>query len=447
MPQKFEKVTANPSILVLHTDILASATRRFAMYQVIITDREAGQRFDKYLQRILPNAGSGFLHKMLRKKNITLNDRKADGSEKTVVGDCVKIFFAQETLDKFMGKTSGRLVENESSISQETDVAAGFVDKSGQRADHAVENKADRSKKVERIADAAFGAAYRQAYRILPDIQVIFENDHIIIADKPAGILSQKAEKTDISLNDWLIGYLLEKGDLSESDISFYKPSVCNRLDRNTSGMVLCAKTLQGAQLLSTILKDRTLHKYYQLYVKGHITEEQMIEGYLVKDEKKNKVTIQPADSRMSGGSPKQSATEKQSVPSDGRRMLERKSSDRNGSLIRTKYRPLRVEQDKTLLEVELITGKPHQIRAHLASIGHPLLGDYKYGDRAWNEKYRRKFGVKSQLLHAYKVIFPMLDQPFADLGGRTFICEVPKIFERVSGQNICSCQFPAADV
>ena len=223
------------------------------MYQAIITDREAGQRFDKYLQRILPNAGSGFLHKMLRKKNITLNDRKADGSEKTVVGDCVKIFFAQETLDKFMGKTSGRLVENESSISQETVAAAGFVDKSGQMTDHAVENKADRSKKAERIAVAAFSAAtYRWAYRILPDIQVIFENDHIIIADKPAGILSQKAEKTDISLNEWLIGYLLEKGDLSESDISFYKPSVCNRLDRNTSGMVLCAKTLQGAQLLST---------------------------------------------------------------------------------------------------------------------------------------------------------------------------------------------------
>ncbi len=81
---------------------------------------------------------------------------------------------------------------------------------------------------------------------------------------------------------------------------------------------------------------------------------------------------------------------------------------------------------------MELITGKPHQIRAHLAGIGHPLLGDYKYGDRTWNEKYRR-CGVQSQLLHAYKVIFPPLDEPFADLGGRTFICEVPEIFERVS--------------
>lgn len=341
------------------------------MYQATITEREAGQRFDKYLQRILPNAGSGFLHKMLRKKNITLNDKKAEGSEKLAHGDCVKIFFAQETLDKFMGKTSGHRGEE------------------GKTAD----------------------AVYLSTYKMFSDIRVIYENDHILIADKPAGVLSQKAEKTDFSLNEWLIGYLLEKKDLSESDISFYKPSVCNRLDRNTSGMVLCAKTLRGAQLLSAILKDRTLHKYYQLYVKGHITQEQTIEGYLVKDEKKNKVTIQAADLRMS----------------------ERKSSDGDGSLIQTKYKPLRAEQDKTLLEVELITGKPHQIRAHLASIGHPLLGDYKYGDRAWNEKYRGQFGVQSQLLHAYKVVFPPLEEPFTDLSGRTFYCNPPEIFGRVS--------------
>lgn len=401
------------------------------MYQATITEREAEQRFDKYLQRILPNAGSGFLHKMLRKKNITLNDKKADGSEKLTRGDCVKIFFAQETLDRFMGKTSERLVENESSISRETVEGAHFVDKSGQMANHAVENTASRSKKTGRITDAAFVAtAYRQAYSMLTDIQVIFENDHILIADKPAGILSQKAEKTDISLNEWLIGYLLEKGDLSESDISFYKPSVCNRLDRNTSGMVLCAKSLRGAQLLGALLNDRTLHKYYQLYVKGHIMEERVIEGYLVKDRKQNKVTIQPVfvpDSPKNGTVTEQTAG-KQGITDDGK-----------AAYIQTKYKPLRIEQDKTLLEVELITGKPHQIRAHLAGIGHPLLGDYKYGDRAWNERYR-KHGVRSQLLHAYKVIFPPLEEPFADLSERAFYCEVPEIFGRVSDQNICSC-------
>lgn len=337
-----------------------------AMYQITITTKEEGQRFDKYLHRLLPNAGSAFLYKMLRKKNITLNGRKADGSEKTAAGDCVKIFFAQETLSKFMGKT-------------ETGDGV-FPEKNGARL----------------VSD------YASAYRTLCDIQVIYENDHVLMADKPVGILSQKAEKTDLSLNEWLIGYLLQSGFLTADDLRSFKPSVCNRLDRNTSGIVLCAKTLKGAQLLGGLLKDRTLHKYYQLYVKGRIEEEQLIEGYLSKEEKNNKVFI----SKEPHG---------ESAP------------------IKTKYRPLQIESDKTLLEVELITGKPHQIRAHLASIGHPLLGDYKYGDRTWNESYRQKYGLKSQLLHAYKVEFPPLDAPFEDLSGRTFFSRLPALFTAVS--------------
>lgn len=345
------------------------------MFQTTITPKEEGQRFDKYLHRLLPNAGSAFLYKMLRKKNITLNDRKADGSEKITVGDCVKIFFAQETLSKFMGKSTDR--------------------------------------------PASTVSEYRMAYGQMQDIQIIYENEHILIADKPAGILSQKADQTDSSLNEWLIGYLLETGGISEEDLSFYKPSVCNRLDRNTSGIVLCAKTLKGAQMLGELLKERTLHKYYQLYVKGRVEEEQLIEGYLIKDEARNKVVI-------ASGFPEEAAHKsgKGNAP---------KSTVSKGALVKTKYTPLRIEGDKTLVEVELITGKSHQIRAHLASIGHPLLGDYKYGDRTWNEIYRQKYGLKSQLLHAYKVEFPPLDTPFEDLSGRTFFCKLPEIFTAVS--------------
>lgn len=339
------------------------------MYQTTITEKEEGQRFDKYLRRILPEAGSGFLYKMLRKKNITLNGRKADGSEKIAAGDCVKIFFAQDTLEQFMGRQS-----------QESRTA--FV-----RGNHASSGR----------------PAYEEAYRLLPDIQVIYENDHILLADKPAGILSQKAEQTDVSLNEWLIGYLLKAGELSEPELTVFKPSVCNRLDRNTSGIVLCAKSLKGAQMLGGLLKNRALHKYYQLYVKGRLEEERLIDGYLIKNDEKNRVTVSP-------------------VPD---------SPDH--SYIQTRYKPLRLEADKTLLEVELITGKSHQIRAHLASLGHPLLGDYKYGDRAWNEVYRRKCGVRSQLLHACRVVFPPLEPPFTDISGRTFLCELPEIFERVS--------------
>lgn len=348
------------------------------MYQTKITEKEAGQRFDKYLHRILPNAGSSFLYKMLRKKNITLNDRKADGSEKIAVGDSVKMYFAKETLLKFRGAAAA----NES--------------------EHA-------------IADD-----YLAIYRKISGVRILYENRHILLADKPAGVLSQKAKSTDISLNEWLIGYLFESGFMTEQEFTMYKPSVCNRLDRNTSGIVLCAKSLQGAQILGELLKNRTLHKYYQTYVKGVIKKEQLVEGYLYKDEKHNKVSVTP----------------KETLQTTSKGSKDYRPSKAEASYIRTSYKPLRVEEDKTLLEVELITGKPHQIRAHLASIGHPLLGDYKYGDKAWNEEYCKKYHVKSQLLHAYKVEFPLLTEPFEDISGRTFYADLPDIFYKVSEEH-----------
>lgn len=331
------------------------------MYQRTITEREAGQRFDKYLYKLFPEAGSGFLYKMLRKKNIVLNRKKADGSEKLACGDVVAVYFADETLQKFMGKQAA-----------------------ASEAEPFRNVPASRKKEIS-------------------DITVLYENEHILLADKPAGVLTQKVAKEDVSLNEWLIGYLLENGQITPEELQTFRPSACNRLDRNTSGIVLCAKSVPGAQMLSKALKMRSLHKFYRLYVKGSLTEERTIEGFLHKDTKSNKVKIHSTE--------------------------EGKGKD---SYILTRYIPIQQEKDKTLLEVELITGKPHQIRAHLASIGHPLLGDYKYGDRAWNDGYRRQYQIEHQLLHAYKVVFPHLEEPFGDISERSFCAPVPEIFRKL---------------
>lgn len=386
------------------------------MYQTKITQKDDGQRFDKYLHRILPRAGSGFLYKMLRKKNITLNDKKADGSERIAEGDSVTIYFSDETLAKFMGRRPFG--------------SPGHAGSTGGRLKNADKDNERAGKSGEE-----YGADYRTAYKELRGVRILYENEHILLVDKPSGILSQKAEQADLSLNEWLVGYLLESRAITEEELALYKPSVCNRLDRNTSGIVLCSKTLKGAQLLSGLLKNRILHKYYRLYVKGIVKEEQMIEGCLSKDEEHNKVYIEPVNTDNLGDTSDSRKEMREKALKPHREYREMKSlAQIKASYIKTGYKPIKAEQDKTLLEVELFTGKTHQIRAHLASIGHPLLGDYKYGDKAWNDEYRKKYQVRAQLLHAYKVVFPQLEEPFADVSGRTFISELPEIFRRVSG-------------
>ena len=338
------------------------------MKQIIIKENEAGQRLDKFLHKYLTEAPNSFLYKMLRKKNITLNSKKADGSEKLVVGDTVALFLAEETIAKFRG------------IAATKDSNTGQCTKLLQ---------AEKSMQM-----------YHAAYRNIGKLDIIFENHHILLVNKPVGLLTQKAEKEDISLNEWLIGYMLSSGAITEEELATFKPSVCNRLDRNTSGIVICGKTLLGTQKMSAMLKDRSLHKFYRLYVKGSLCQEMYLEGYLKKDAKSNRVTI----------------TQKASGRDDMK-------------YIATKYIPIAECGEMTLLEVELITGKPHQIRAHLSSVGHPLLGDYKYGDSSWNQSYKKRFGIDSQMLHAYRLEFPMMEAEFADISNLVITAKPPKAF------------------
>lgn len=312
-----------------------------------IAPEEAGQRLDKLLGKYLNQAGKGFLYKMMRKKNITLNGKKCDGSERLKAGDQVRLFLADETIEKFRSEVSADVLSLEAP-------------------------------------------------------EVIYEDSNILILNKPSGMLSQKAREQDISLNDLMLNYLVGSGKITPKQLRAFRPSICNRLDRNTSGLVVAGRSMSGLQIMNQAFKERSMEKYYLCIVKGRVREKQQIQGYLIKDHKTNQVRI--LDHPMEEAQP-----------------------------IATAYEPLAYGKDLTLLQVELLTGRSHQIRAHLASIGHPIGGDTKYGDPELNRRLRTECGVKNQLLHSWKLVMPeTLTEPLSALAGKTFLAPVPEEFSRV---------------
>ncbi|SDB09485.1 RluA family pseudouridine synthase [Eubacterium oxidoreducens] len=306
------------------------------MKEFQVGPNEAGQRMDKFLVKYLPNASKGFLYKMLRKKNITLNKKKASGQELLQINDRIQIFFSEETFLKF-------------------------------------------SKKI--------ACEYPTT-----KLDILYEDLDLLVLNKPAGMLSQKANASDVSANEYMIGYLLESGALTSSELSSFRPSVVNRLDRNTSGLLLFGKTLKGLQNYSKALKERTIEKYYLSIVKGDVSDKFILDGYLTKDEKKNRVSI--TDSQVSGS-----------------------------KRIVTEYEPLERYGAYTLLKVHLITGKTHQIRAHLSSVGHPIIGDLKYHGPGVILINGKKTPIKRQMLHAYEMIAE---------NGKVFQAPIPDDFKQL---------------
>ena len=322
------------------------------MREIKIGTNENGQKLIRLLGKYLKKAPGSFLHKMLRKKNIVLNDHKADGSEVLSYGDTVKLYLSEETALKFGAPAAGK-----------ADTGQAAVD---------------------------IGS------------MIVYEDEQVLIVNKPAGMLSQKARESDMSLVDLITAHLIQNGSLTSDSLASFRPGIVSRLDRNTSGLVTAGKTVRALQLLNELAREHMIGKYYNAIVHGELTDEAVLEGYWIKDHRDNTVRILHK--------PQEGAVH-----------------------VLTRVMPVscgiskRTGRSASYVRVELLTGKSHQIRAHLAAAGHPLWGDVKYG--ACRESYRR-----GHLLHAGTLVFPEFsDEQYRVLegiSGKHFTADLPDDFK-----------------
>lgn len=305
------------------------------MKSFTIKRNDANQRLDKYLTKSLPSLPQPLLYKYIRKKRIKVNGSRAEISTRLQEGDIVDLYISDE-----------------------------FFIQPEKRYDF---------------------------MRASSHLDIVYEDENLLLLDKKAGLLCHPDEHEYVdTLITRIKRYLYEKGEFDPSREQSFTPALVNRIDRNTGGIVIAAKNAATLRVLNDKMKNRELHKYYLCILIGRLEEpEGMLEGYLFKDEKKNRVYVRS-----------------QSCP--------------GAKTIRTRYRALGYHNGLTLAEVELLTGRTHQIRAHFASIGHPLLGDGKYGANAQNKKFG---GYKKQCLYSYKLRFDFQAdaEHLGYLNGKTF--------------------------
>ena len=307
------------------------------MKSIIISAKDEGQTIFKFVKKYLDGAPLSFIEKLFRIKDIKVNKKRVDKSVVIKENDLVEIYITDQQYDEFNQK--GEVIKI---------------------------NKYPR---------------------------IIYEDDNILIANKPSGLLvhGDKNEKK-FTLSNMVLSYLNDKGEYNYND-SFI-PGPAHRIDRNTSGIVIFGKNIKSLQLLEKLFKERDdIHKSYLALVSGHIKERGVIDKPLFKDESKSLVKVMPIEK---GG--KKAITE---------------------FILKEKY------QYASLIEATILTGRTHQIRVHFASINHPLLGDSKYGDFSLNKKFEKEFKYTHQFLHAYRLKFGKIDGVLSYLSNKEFICEL----------------------
>ena len=309
------------------------------MEKLTVGTNDAGQRLDKFLTKTFRNLPKSMMYKFIRTKKIKVNRKRAEIGQMLEEGDTVELFLPPEFLEK-------------------------------EQSDHLF-------------------------MKIKPAFDVVYEDENLLICNKPVGMLSHSDKDGEKNtLIEHVKAYLWQKGAYKPDEEQSFAPALCNRIDRNTCGLVLAAKNAETLRVMNEKIKKRSISKFYVCLVHGvPEKKEATLEGYLKKDADENKVEVFKT-------------LPKWAKPSD------------DFKKIITKYRVINVIGGNALLEVDLVTGRTHQIRAHMASIGHPLLGDGKYA----NNSADRKEGLYRQALCSYKVRFEKDDPSILDyLIGKTF--------------------------
>ena len=312
------------------------------MRTLIIKQNDAGQRLDKFLSKAVKALPKSLMYKSIRTKKIKVNRKRTEIGYILEEGDTVELFLAEEFF-------------------------------------------------TERAVEEAF-------MKLTPHLDIVYEDEHILLLDKQPGLIVHSDDEEEVNtLISHVKAYLYRKGEYNPADEQSFAPALCNRIDRNTGGIVIAAKTAEALRVMNEKIRNDELSKFYLAAVHGKLPKRvDTLHGWLKKDAASNMVDVI-------------------TTPRPGYKE------------IITKYRVLEEKRDLSLVEVELVTGRTHQIRAHLSSIGHPLLGDGKYGIN----RDDKKIGYKFQALFAYRLEFRFTTDSGAlsYLNGKSFAIDRDKIW------------------